>query len=103
MGKTFNEYRIMAREDSFGYEATWIYKVFETLAEVKSYLRHFDKVNGYDCPVQLWVETRINDEDYGPQTEWSDLTESWCYRAQEEKEEWCERKGIDPGKVFGWF
>lgn len=103
MGKSFNEYRIMAREDTFGYEVEWEYKKFETLAEVKSYMRHFDKVNGYNCPVQLWVEVRINDEDYGPQSDWSNLSEYWSYRAMEEIEEWCERKGVDMAKVFGWY
>ena len=97
MGKSYNEYRIMAFEDTFGYNATWIYKdCFETLAEVKSYLRHFYKVNDITkCPITLWVEVRINDEDYGPQSEWHNLTQDWDYRAMEEIEDWCERKGLD--------
>lgn len=106
MGKSYMEYRIMAYEDCYGRASTWVYKEFETKAEVKSYLRHFNKEFKYEIehgmPLELWVEARQNDEDYGPQSEWINLTDSWSHRAQEEIEEWCERKGIDYGKVFGW-
>ena len=109
MGMSFNEYRIMAMEDTFGYEVEWVYKKFETKAEVKSYLRHFEKENkknfketGFYFPITLRVEVRLNDEDYGPQTDWEDLSELWSNIAMEEIDDWCERKGVDPAKIWGY-
>lgn len=103
---SFNEYRIMATEDIGERYVTWVYKEFKTKAEVKSYLRHFKKENPeyekYRLPIELTVQVRLNDEDYGPQTDWEDLSELWSNIAMEEIDDWCERKGVDPAKIWGY-
>lgn len=104
MGMSYNEYRIMATEDIGESYITWVYKEFKTKAEVKSYMRHFKKENPeyekYRLPIELTVQARLNDEDYGSQSEWIDISDHWDLRAREEQELWCERKGIDPNKFF---